>query len=674
MNAVEQIGAADGLSTKVERLPDASGSTMDIDSQSEGNRSPDNIPAMLIHAVSEVRPPEASRSKRKSSPVATIESAPPKKAKRAPKRSEAERKAALEDRKWISAVLPERVRCRACTNWIELDKKRSYKSDNWDRHEEKCPNITGVRTIRKVSNKPIVKPVTGAAAISSFFGKVSTASKPSEPSQCEPKIATSSKPTKEIGDSDSESGTDDGKKHKITYTARLPASRASFYLAPYKILFYKALGGKARTPDFDARIARSIPANGNDCISSSEWMAAEHKKFDQALQGYARWEVNLAGKLVRSTRCEGLTTNPNGICNPCTKLSKDESLQRSIRRVDIQLPWVIFEISRTPQKNKEASLSLAEQHAILLSREKFSSKRFADTETRKLQHLLKDPLVFNVFMSLEKDEPTACFLKLYEAARNGKLKKHETVTDLCKVVAEMLDRDGSAKKYGMRYPARYLNFMIPMRSHGGNSSKQYGILSGEIPCPSSRHLRTLVARSEDALQNPMLISENIARLQATVRRVRKRLTYSNDFSGHILGAVLPLQECVALDQDDIEQVIKMIQKAKAEASQVRAILVKIPLPQIPPQVVALIPTDGKDDANKIAEEHLKLLQMAKYHDLSVISFAADGAASELAAQNLMDKQATGRPPVVYDYPLYGVHLQAPVMETGPVVAKSQIKQ
>ncbi|KAJ7212037.1 hypothetical protein GGX14DRAFT_393664 [Mycena pura] len=569
-------------------------------------------------------PPAASSSKRKSSPDGTIESAPSKKAKRAPKRSEAERKAALEGNKWISAVLPERVKCRACTNWIELGKKRSYKSDNWERHEGKCTNITGVRTIRKVSHKPIVKPVTGAAAISSFFGKVSTASKLSEPSQPVPKIATtSSKPTKEIRNSDSESDNDVGKKRKPTYTAHLvtagiyrsnplggisPTLRARI---SQQILFYKALGGKVRTPDSDARIARSIPANGNDCISSSDWTVAEHKKFDEALQGYARWEVNLANKVVRSTRCEGLTTNPNGIYNPCTKLSKDESLKCSIRR-----------------KKKEASLSLAEQHDILLSREKFSWKRFADTEARKLQRLLKDPLVFNTFKDLDKDEPTACFIKLYEAAQNGKLKKHETVTDLCKVVAEMLDRDCSAKKYGMRYPARYLNFMILMRSYGGNSSKQYGILSGEIPCPLSRHLRTLVARSEDALQNPMLIFENIARLADSIKytgpvavagdctKVRKRLTYSTDFGGHILGGVLPLQECVALDRDDIEQVIERIQKAKAEATQVRAILVKIPLPQIPPQVVALIPTDGKDDANKIVEEHLKLLQMAKYHDLS----------------------------------------------------------
>jgi hypothetical protein len=97
-------------------------------------------------------------------------------------------------------------------------------------------------------------------------------------------------------------------------------------------------------------------------------------------------------------------------------------------------------------------------------------------------------------------------------------------------------------------------------------------------------------------------------------------------------------------------------------------MLQIPLPHIPPQVVALLPTDGKDDAAKIVEEQLRLLQMAAELSLPVVSFAADGAASELAAQNLMDSQPSSFPPVTYDYPLYGIHLRAPVMKTGPVTS------
>lgn len=57
--------------------------------------------------------------------------------------------------------------------------------------------------------------------------------------------------------------------------------------------------------------------------------------------------------------------------------------------------------------------------------------------------------------------------------------------------------------------------------------------------------------------------------------------------------------------------------------------------------------------------------------LPIVSFAADGAASEMAAQSLMDKEVSDLPPITYDYPLYGVHLKAPVFRhTGPVVSIS----
>ncbi|KAJ7266521.1 hypothetical protein C8J57DRAFT_977001, partial [Mycena rebaudengoi] len=297
--------------------------------------------------------------------------------------------------------------------------------------------------------------------------------------------------------------------------------------------------------------------------------------------------------------------------------------------------------------------------------------------------LLKDPITFKALKTLEKGETTECFLQLYEATLSGKLKEYETVMDLCKVVTDVIKRKASNKMTGIRYPAHYLNFATLMRSYGGNSARQFGILRGEIPLPSTRHLRALVVNSEDALHNPYMIYENVARVKRLAdsikhygpvavagdcTKVRKRLAYSNDFGGHILGSVWELKDCIAEDPDDIRRVIDEITKAKAEASQVRAILIKIPIPHIPPQVVALLPTDGKDDAAKILEQQRKLLKIAAELSLSIISFAADGAASELAAQNLMDSQKTPFPPIVYDYPQYGIHLKAPVMVTGPVVS------
>jgi len=99
-----------------------------------------------------------------------------------------------------------------------------------------------------------------------------------------------------------------------------------------------------------------------------------------------------------------------------------------------------------------------------------------------------------------------------------------------------------------------------------------------------------VAKSEDALTNPELIYENMARVKhlvdslgysgpvaaaADCTKVHAQLTYSSDFGNHILGSVLPLHECTVNDANDITSVITHIMSAKATASQVHAILLKV---------------------------------------------------------------------------------------------------
>jgi hypothetical protein len=97
----------------------------------------------------------------------------------------------------------------------------------------------------------------------------------------------------------------------------------------------------------------------------------------------------------------------------------------------------------------------------------------------------------------------------------------------------------------------------------------------------------------------------------------------------------------------------------------------VPLPHVPPVVIALIPTSGTDDAEGIHTQHMNTLGMATNLSLPVVSFAADGAASEMAAQTVVDREATDLPHVGFDHPLYDMNLRAPVFRyTGPVVSVS----
>jgi len=94
----------------------------------------------------------------------------------------------------------------------------------------------------------------------------------------------------------------------------------------------------------------------------------------------------------------------------------------------------------------------------------------------------------------------------------------------------------------------------------------------------------------DALQNPSLIYENMARMKRLAdsikysgpvaiagdcTKVRARLTYSNDFGSHILGSTLPLDKCEVDPSDDIDEIIDKIAHQGVLATQVRAILVKV---------------------------------------------------------------------------------------------------
>ncbi|KAJ3871298.1 hypothetical protein F5051DRAFT_446368 [Lentinula edodes] len=86
--------------------------------------------------------------------------------------------------------------------------------------------------------------------------------------------------------------------------------------------------------------------------------------------------------------------------------------------------------------------------------------------------------------------------------------------------------------------------------------------------------------------------------------------------------------------------------------EVRAVIIKVPIPQSPPIVVALLPTAGKEDASDIHTLHICLITMAG--QLNLLILAADGAATELTVQSLMDQEQTELPPLVYENLPYGI--------------------
>ncbi|KAI0676073.1 hypothetical protein C8Q78DRAFT_1075017 [Trametes maxima] len=308
-----------------------------------------------------------------------------------------------------------------------------------------------------------------------------------------------------------------------------------------------------------------------------------------------------------------------------------------------------------------------------------------------------DPLIFQLTKDLERGDSAGAFLCLYGRAKEGKLVNYQTFVDLIAVLEDHLTRAESdspgAKKgillnfqvvywpytilvrltvvlpafrfrvHHIRYRKDLLNFWMLMRGRGQHSAQQYAILSSVLGGPCPRTLQKYIKRSPDVLTKPDLDFENVARAKRFMdslgysgpvavagdcTKVRQRLTYSNDHGSHVLGSVLPFEDCAVTDPDDISRFVERVNEEKEYASQVRAILIKVL-----PFVVALRPTKGNDDAQTIYSLHVQLLEMAAALGIKVVSMAADGTSSEQGAQSLMDHSRSDLELLCYEYARYG---------------------
>jgi hypothetical protein len=101
---------------------------------------------------------------------------------------------------------------------------------------------------------------------------------------------------------------------------------------------------------------------------------------------------------------------------------------------------------------------------------------------------------------------------------------------------------------------------------------------------------TLTAKSSDALQNPDLVYENVARCtrlrdalnetspvgySSDCTKAKPRMGFSNNFGGHVLGSTLRLEDSAVSSIEDIEIIIQRAKDEGLIATQVRVVMVKV---------------------------------------------------------------------------------------------------
>ncbi|PKK55893.1 hypothetical protein RhiirC2_801221, partial [Rhizophagus irregularis] len=127
------------------------------------------------------------------------------------------------------------------------------------------------------------------------------------------------------------------------------------------------------------------------------------------------------------------------------------------------------------------------------------------------------------------------------------------------------------------------------------SSREYEIFRQMFAGMSVRSIRYLRAKEVDVVTNPELIYENILKFSRLIKALNWNgpVVGMTDYElGGIVGSTLKLSETSVQTYDDIHNVINYIKQKKAIATQVKVIVLKIPIEKIPPLVISMLPTNG----------------------------------------------------------------------------------
>ncbi|RHZ79686.1 hypothetical protein Glove_142g4 [Diversispora epigaea] len=89
-------------------------------------------------------------------------------------------------------------------------------------------------------------------------------------------------------------------------------------------------------------------------------------------------------------------------------------------------------------------------------------------------------------------------------------------------------------------------------------------------------------------------------------KLKPSLRYSSQL-GCIIDSTLSQEETKINAYSDIPKVIQLIKDKNGIANYVRVYILQVPLPKFPPVIIALIPNNGRDSADIIANLHKKLL-------------------------------------------------------------------
>ncbi|KAJ6462923.1 hypothetical protein C8R45DRAFT_1177792, partial [Mycena sanguinolenta] len=398
------------------------------------------------------------------------------------------------------------------------------------------------------------------------------------------------------------------------------------------------------------------------------WTDYEKRRLHQSLLLAARWTIHANTGSVFAKHCHGATTNLNQICSACSAVACLEGLKRGVRRARARAQLPPDEFSKQMAKRLTYTPLVRSEHAAATAK--------ASLATRGTMKILT---------SKAKYGPIGVFLSLYEQALRGDLDDKETFVAISGQLSETLVRKKdltSRAIRGIRYDPRFLDFCSIMRSYGARSGAQYDLMRGMIGGISQRQLRHRVAKSAARMISSELCAGNLFPALDFAKLINydgpwicagdgtkvsnQNYFFSRKGSAHVVGSIFPLADVLFESCEEQSQIIANVDAAKAIATQVWVLAIKIPLPGMPVFPVAFVPNKAKMKATEYRDYHLKLRKLCGEAGIKLLASGADGAKSEVNAQLLMMSTET---PVRLSCTneKYGIFLSCPVYaDTGHI--------
>ncbi|KAJ7252831.1 hypothetical protein C8J57DRAFT_955015, partial [Mycena rebaudengoi] len=412
-----------------------------------------------------------------------------------------------------------------------------------------------------------------------------------------------------------------------------------------------------------------IPPKTNKLPRRSEWTAYEKGRLHQSLLVAARWIVYAGTGSVFAKGCRGVTTSLDHTCSACAAVGRLEGLKRSIRRARARAQLPPDEFTKKMAKRLAHTPLICSEHAAAT-----------------VKASLATPAVMKILSSKAKHGPAGVFLSLYEQSLRGDLDDQQTFVAISGQLTEKVERSKDPSGHaihGMRYSPMFAKYCTLMRSYGPRSGAQYDLMRGMTGAISPRQMRYAhrrAAKSATKMVSSELCPENLfpaldfAKLMnydgpwivaGDGTKVRMIILFSDKDSAHVVGSTFPLRNVLFKSSEEQSKITSDIDAAKAIATQVWVLAIKIPLPGMPVFPVAFIPNQGKMKGTEYRDYHLKLRELCGELGMKLLASGADGAKSEVNAQQLMMNAKT-ESQLSYTNEKYGVFLTCPVYpDTGP---------